>query len=1185
MLLRKLEIYGFKSFADKTDIEFGRGVTAIVGPNGSGKSNITDAIRWVLGEQSIRTLRGARLEDVIFTGSSSRRQMGVAEVSLMFDNSDGLLPIDFNEVTITRRAFRSGDSEYYINKSSCRLKDIHDLLAGTGLGRDAMAVIGQNKIDEVLNSKPEERRLFFEEAAGITKYKQRKKEALRKLEETAQNVTRVEDITAEIDSRLGPLAESAARTTQYNQMHQQLVEAQIQLLAIKLSKAKKMMDSITLQRQALTDEEIGISTDISVKETQREKLTAVLGRTEEELTGLSERVNQARTDLERTDGQIAVLNERITQAGHARQRLQEDRNHAEILQKELDHKLAAAQTALAEKSRQEVELAQQVSDATLRLNDVNDQINRYERQLEEGKEKTFDHLQEIVNERNLIAEADRDLARLNTRQGNYRQEAAEYSSQLVQAQARSAEFEKEQQALDESFAQLQHAAGAAVKAKRDIEQKLSVAVAEDRRLNAQLNEMASRFKVLHSMQQEYEGFGRGVRSVLKSQASWRKGICGTVAHIIKVEDQYVVALQIALGGALQHVITENEDLAQQAVGYLKNHNLGRATFLPLTTVKPIKPREMEVKASRLEGSLGFAAGLITCREKYNHILDYLLGRTIIAKNMEAAYKIARYTGFSTKIVTLDGEVLSPGGSLTGGSIGRRDASLLSRSNELETLSQNMEKVKQLLLEQQAEMDKYRESLATVTAQLDEHNRLRQNGEVRRAELKVLAEKSGADIHRLKLACATVTAEIEGCELERRQLTEKRAAAQCRIDGLQNRDVQHKELLQEWQQKLEKLTGQREEANAAVTDNKIELAALRQGISSLAENAGQLAADVQSATAHAQALAIEDQKLADQEKNATRQLTELSEQRATLHRLIAETQDHHRQLYAVKLETLSSAQQADRELKELRRKHDDLQRRLHEVEIMSTKYTYEVNRCLEELKANFSYSESEIQAVSTEGDPSHIAAAIARLETAIEDLGPVNHAAIEEYEKLKERHDFLQSQYNDLMKAKEYLSAIIGDIDRTMAKQFNAAFQEINTYFSDIFVQLFGGGKAYLQLSEPANLLETGIDVIVQPPGKKLQNLVLLSGGERALTVIALLFAFLSYRPTPFVVVDEIDAALDEANLRRFSKFLRDYSQNTQFIVVTHRKGTMEAADVMHGITIEEAGISHLVSVKFTEKAG
>lgn len=1185
MLLRKLEIYGFKSFADKTEIEFGRGVTAIVGPNGSGKSNITDAIRWVLGEQSIRTLRGAKLEDVIFTGSSSRRQMGVAEVSLVFDNSDGLLPIDFNEVIITRRVFRSGDSEYYINKSSCRLKDIHDLLADTGLGRDAMAVIGQNKIDEVLNSKPEERRLFFEEAAGITKYKQRKKDALRKLEETNQNLTRVEDITAEIESQLGPLAESAARTSRYNQMHKELVEAQIKLLAIKLSKAEKMMESIKLQQQVLADEKIGISTDISLKETQREKLTVALSQTDEQLASLSERINQAKNDLERIDGQIGILNERIKQAGHARQRLQDDRSQAQTLHSELENKLAAWESSLSEKRRQEASLMQRVDAETVRLNDIHKLINRYERQIEEGKERTFDHVQEIVNERNMIAEVDRDLARLHIRQENYQKEANEYSNQLSQCETKLVEIESEQQELDASFTRLQRATEMLLKDKRDVEQKLTAATQEDNRLNAQMNEMASRFKVLNSMQQEYEGFGRGVKSILKNNAHWRRGICGTVTHIIKVEDQYVTAIEIALGGSLQHLITENEDIAKQAVNYLKRHNLGRATFLPLTTIKPAKSRELEIKASRMEGSLGFAASLVTCEAKYRHVIDYLLGRTIVAEDMDAAYKIARYTGFSAKIVTLDGELLSPGGSLTGGSTGRRDASLLGRNNELEALSRSIEKTKNLISEHQNDMDKYRTSLAAIIEQIAEYDRLRQESEVRQAELKVLADKTKADINRIKLAQATIAAEIEGCLQERQQLKEKHAVAQRRVDELQNRDVEHKGMLQEWQQKLRELLIQKEEVNAVLTDNKIKVAALKQDISSITQNISQLVSDRESAASRVQALAVEEKELAEQEENAARQLVELSEQREKLVRLVASSKENHQQLYAAKLDNLHSAQQLDRELKDLRRKHGDIQGRLHEVEIMSTKYTYETNRCLEELKEKFSYDELQIRAVSKEGNLSEIAAAIKKLEAEIENLGPVNHAAIEEYERLKERYDFLQTQCNDLIEAKKYLSSIISDIDRTMAKQFNTAFQDINTYFSDIFVQLFGGGKAYLQLSEPANLLETGIDVIVQPPGKKLQNLVLLSGGERALTVIALLFAFLTYRPTPFVVVDEIDAALDEANLRRFSKFLRDYSQNTQFIVVTHRKGTMEAADVMHGITIEEAGISRLVSVKFTEKAG
>lgn len=1185
LLLQRLGLYGFKSFAEKTDIEFGRGITAIVGPNGSGKSNITDAIRWVLGEQSIRNLRGAKLEDVIFAGSSGRRQSGIAEVSLTFDNSDNLLPLEFNEVTITRRVFRSGDSEYYINKSACRLKDIHELLADTGLGRDSMTVISQNKIDEVLNSRPEERRSIFEEAAGITKYKHRKKDAMRKLDDTAQNLTRVADITAELETQLGPLAESAARTTSYNELYSELVICQSSLLLNRLSKAEKMVEIAKHEQQSLIDDELKLSTAVNVKESEEEGLRADITKADDNLSTLLANINKATTELERLDGQAAVLRERISQAEYSQTRLIEEKASGIEQLSDVNDKIIQATAASEEKQEQITSLRQMLADKTQEYDTLTSLIRSYERQIETEKEKTFDHLQELVTHRNTINATERELIKLNTLTTGFLDEQSDYKAQMSLAQTNHLNITSEIKALAAAISDNDIKLDILEKDKLSLEKTLDSLLLHERQLTNQLNENKSRLKVLNHMQQELEGFGRGIKSVLKSTAAWKNGICGAVTQIVKVDQKYITAIEIALGGALQHIITEDENTAKKAINYLKEGRLGRATFLPLNTIKPSPRRDCELTAANSSGSLGFASELVDCDAKYRRVIEYLLGRTIIANNIDTAYELAKHSSFSVKIVTLDGELINPGGSMTGGTVNRRDASFLSRNKDIESLHAKINGIEHSLLQLKNEVTTNEKTLVDLLKQIQSALEYRQQSEVRRAELIVHNDKIKADINRLALGEETLAAEIQGCQVERIQLEKKLIDTKNAVTRLENRDLAHKQMLEEGRNKLTQLNTQKEELNQELTVQKIKLSALEQKVASIQENHKQLSEYALILNNKQDSLTEEQTKLENQITIARAELDEITTSRTVLINQKAGMEVEYKTGYARKLEIVTSAQKLDKDLKELRRKHADLQNRLHELELLSTKYDYEITRCIDELSDQYSLTKVEALKLYRADDPSQLAKDAKRLQSTIDELGPINPAAVEEYAKLEERRKFLQTQYDDLVDAKDYLSSIIDDIDKTMGSQFKDAFHKINDYFGEIFVKMFGGGMAQVRLTDPDNLLDTGIEVIVQPPGKKLQNLVLLSGGERALTVIALLFAFLTYRPSPFVVVDEIDAPLDEANLRRFSSFLRDYAANTQFIVVTHRKGTMEAADVMHGVTIEEAGISRLVSVKFNEKAG
>lgn len=1185
MLLRKLELYGFKSFADRTEIEFGSGITAIVGPNGSGKSNITDAIRWVLGEQNVRNLRGAKAEDIIFAGTTKRRPLGVAEVSLIFDNSDGKLPLDFNEVTITRRVFRSGDSEYFINKSSCRLKDIHELLFDTGIGRDSMTVIGQNKIDEVLNAKPEERRVIFEEAAGITKYKYRKKEALRKLEETEQNLIRLNDLVAEIETQLDPLAESAARTLRHNELNNELTSCQVTLIVTKLEKAEKMVESAALERESLTEQAVVLSTKLALAENDKERMTDTLNKFTDEQSRLEQSINSAITDMERTDGKIAVMGERIEQGKYSRERLLKEITSLEQNKERLTEKIAEIKTGIERKVEQLNSIKEvQEHQAALYIA-LTEQVGQIEQRIEQAKEKTFDSIQLLVDERNKMRTLERDISKIDLQQSNREGECANYGKQLADIQEQENCLKAEQLLTTEWFAQNKQELKSLDSQKQRLEQNLQQLVVQEQKTINRYSEVKSRLNVLTSMNQEYEGFSKGIKNLLKSNHPWRKNIHGAIAEVINVAPKYVTAIEIALGGALQHIITDNDNTAKQAINFLKTNNFGRATFLPLNTVRPAQPRSNDLTAAKANGAIGLASELVECEPCYRPVIEFVLGRTVIVENIDDALRIAKQHAFSVKLVTLDGQQVNPGGSLTGGSTSRRENSLLGRTAEIESLKQVLNQIQDTLGKEQEQSNALRSELVAINQLITNANHAHQEKEVRQAELIAFVHKTETDIQRLKLSLQKVSAELTAYDQERNELSLKLQALAQRVSTLEIDDIQHKEQTVNLQADLKRLKQTREELQSTLTETKIQIAALEQDINIATATCLQYDQDNLEIEQRIVNFVEEERQIGEQLSANSNDLDQLTDLRQQIISKKGELEKQRQNIYNDKLNVMAHMQQLDRDIKDTRRKHQDVQTRLHEIEMIAAKYGYEVDHNRVELQERYSLTLSQAQELCRDESLEVLTKMIGALESELLAIGPVNPAAIEENERLQERYKFFITQSHDLVAAKEYLCSIIQDIDNTMSKQFKVAFAEINKYFGQIFSSLFGGGKAEVILQEPDNILLSGIDIVAQPPGKKLQNLSLLSGGERSLTVIALLYAFLSYRPSPFCVVDEIDAALDEANVQRFSEFLRGYTGLTQFIIVTHRKGTMELADIMQGVTMEESGVSRLISVKFMDEAG
>ncbi len=997
MQLKKLEAYGFKSFADKIEVEFDKGITAIVGPNGSGKSNISDAIKWVLGEQNVRNLRGVKAEDIIFTGSETRRQMGVAEVSLYFDN-DGSLPVDFNEVVVTRRLFRTGESEFYINKSRCRLKDIANLFADSGIGHDSMGIISQNKMDEILNARPEEKRLFFEEAAGITKYRNRKKEAMRKLDDTEGNLQRVYDILGEIENQLEPLRISAEKAARHQELQGELKSFQLAGLYHRFLELKGRRQGFDSAIQEKKDQELAAHTAVQLIEGRTARLDGEILALEKQLEALAAKRNEIHGRIEAADSEIKVLEERRRQGKANRQR------HQQLL-KEL--------AATAEEARQNVEL-----------------LEKAEAQATAKK-----------------------LAAEQTVAAN-RQRAKELRMQLMAMKGQRDELVRRQQAAERNI----HTTG-------------------------------SRVQVLERLQNSYEGFGRAVKAVLKSQQPWRRGVCGAVAELLQVPGQYVTAIEVALGGSQQNIVTEDTDTAKAAIEMLKRDRLGRATFLPLSSITVRQNRENIPTGAK--GVLGWANELAGTEPKYGKVADFLLGRTLVMDTLDNALALNRQLGQRLRIVTLEGELLSPGGALAGGSQQNRESSFLNRREEIRQLQDSLAGFEQ---ERQA-----------LTGELQQ----------------MAAEYDALDREADELASATNKLEMEKAVLEQQAIRSREQIL------LRQRELQ----------RCEKSSRQQSD----------ELAALEKELSdSMA--------------------AIGDLMEASQLEN----------------RRFAAADEEHKAVYQQRMNRLSDKKNNDKEVRVAHGRLADIQNRLHQIELDASKVDYDIEQCQQEMLSKYGLVPERAAEEAPDLEPGELKKKLRSLEHELNALGAVNPNAPQEYADLQQRHGFLSGNAEDLEKAKADLMQLIGEMEATMTKQFREAFLKINDFFGEIFVQLFGGGQAKIQLTDKENVLESGVNIMVTVPGKKTQNLSVLSGGERALTVVALLFSFLKYRPAPFSVLDEIDAPLDEANIGRFGTFLKEYAEHTQFIIVTHRKGTMESADTMYGVTIEDAGVSKVLSVKLQD---
>ena len=1185
MRLKSFSTYGFKSFAEKTEIKFDKGITAVVGPNGSGKSNISDAIRWVLGEQSAKYLRGSKMEDVIFSGSSKRRALGVAEVTVDFDNTDGTLPLDFEQVSITRRLFRSGDSDYAINKKNCRLRDIIDLLADTGLGKGSMSIISQNKIDEILNSRPEERRSIFEEAAGIAKYRLRKKDALKRLDDTAVNLTRISDIRSEVDAQVEPLAQAAAKTQQFNAFSEELRLCRLTVLLHKLDNMQAINNKLLAQKDEAANEFAQQAAAYSRKQAELAAIQRDLDKLAESYTKLQDAIKNKETTLEKLRGQQDVLTERIIQSEKAGVRLDERDKKLEeqAAERECQMQSLADEFDTVDKERIKAQLL------TEKLQGERDIENR---RLQDAKEQNtaaqsdfFADMQTLLKLRNELHQLEQEQEQRVRRRDALKksivevEEAQEKSEEqyngLLEKQARNAH---ELELLEKNYHENKQA-------KTDVQKRINEITTLQQECQRRLTEVETAEQSLTRLQAAYDGFGFGSRVVLKAQEPWKEQVCGVVAELISVEDKYVAAIETALGDGAQNIVTEDVATAKQAIKYLKGKG-GRATFLPLDNLQIKKLKDNEVLLKALPGVCGYAIDLVSCDKHVDKAIRFLLGTILVAENMDAALAAAKDSNFRIRVVTLAGDVVNVGGSLTGGSRKHKEG-YLTRNIEIKQARQKLKELHQEMLGLQEQLEEQEDNAKKLRQQEQSLNEELQQLRLRGSELKMLLEQTEQEKLRVGEKLALLLSDRKEVTNEYLGNRDKLKNLREQVSEYETKDASAKVQLEELNKQIAQYGSNVTALDNKLQDAKVLLETSTAKVQYINERMQGLDHDTLRIRDEIAANDTEKQRLQKTITACQEQKIQLKEEEETvllaLRKIMSGKDD-----FADKRSSLLNKQyDMQQEGASLKRKSADSESVLRQLELDLTRHNSDYNHAKEQLAEEYQLQEDEARRIDLsawQGKPiEELQKAERNLTVKISDLGPINAAAIEEYQAVKERSEFLRKQYDDLCIAKENLETVISDINSGMIERFQEAFAKINEYFAQCYIKLFGGGTAVLKLTEPENILDSGIDIEVQPPGKKLQSLYLLSGGERALTVIALLFALLSYLPSPFCVLDEIDAALDDANIQRFANFLREYAADTQFIIITHRKGTMEAADVMYGVTMEESGVSTLLSVKINAK--
>lgn len=1180
MYLKSIEVNGFKSFANKIVFKFNHGITCIVGPNGSGKSNVADAVRWVLGEQSAKSLRGSKMEDVIFSGTQLRKPQGSAYVAITLDNSDHSLPIDYNEVTVARRVYRSGESEYLINGTVSRLKDVYSLFFDTGIGKEGYSIIGQGQIEKILNGKPEERRELFDEAAGIVKFKKNKAAAEKSLEAERDNLSRVNDILKELEKQVGPLKEQSETARKYLAFKNELKNLDVNAFLLEIEKIRTALEEDQKRLQIVND-------DIEVNKQDYEQTKEEYEQIENTIEQLNSIIDSSKNEIhenklakERAEGEINVINQQIITLKMNDKNIHEqiDRINSQIEAGERELSEYTSQKGNLDTSTSDVEAA--LEDARRKSSDMAKYIDECQQEIENCKADIIEYMHESGTLQAKVGRYDAMLENINFRKTQLNQRLLQFKSDDAGDKKELECLEGQLEELEANVKVILAGLDQATDQLNDNQNRNKTNRELIHNTNEKLSATKSKMEALRNITERYDGYGNSIRRVME-QKQWNPGIIGVVADIITVKQEYEVAVETALGGSIQNIVTEDDATAKRMISYLKTNRLGRATFLPLNSITDRGSVRSDVLKEK--GVIGVASDLVEVDSKFNTLAKNLLGKILVVDNIDNAIAVARKNNQSLRLVTIEGELINPGGSMTGGAF-RNSSNLLGRKRELDELKEQIDNLKSTAAKAASLDEKLKAQRDQLRTDIDKFNAELQQAYLRKNTLTMSIDQVKEKLAESEKVLVSIDKEISELNNQISEINnnknsladnnkkheQMRIEAEARIDELESHSQENKDKLAE--------------ANAKVSELMIEFNSIKQRDDFIVENIRRIEIDLDK-------YREELESFTSRVESSFAEITELEDKITSIKSDIESKTIHISDNESKVAEFSEKREELQLSHKEFFAKREELSEKIAGLEKDSYKLTSIIEKNSEKSDELSSYMWEEYEITYSTAKEMRdenlpelpaLKKEIAAVKAKIKSLGDVNVNAIDDYKEVSERYEFLKGQHDDIVSAETNLVNIISELEKSMQEQFAEKFKEIQVMFDKVFKELFGGGRGALELVDTEDLLETGIRIIAQPPGKKLQNMMQLSGGEKSLTAIALLFAIQSLKPSPFCLLDEIEAALDDSNVRRFAKYLNRLTKDTQFIVISHRKGTMEAADILYGITMQEKGVSTLVSVNLIE---
>ena len=1182
MYLKRLEMQGFKSFADKTILEFRPGITGVIGPNGSGKSNISDAIRWILGEQSMKSLRGSKTQDIIFAGTQNRKSLGFAEASLVFDNTDGALPIEFSEVTITRKIYRSGETGYYINKTACRLKDVIELFMDTGIGRDGYSIIGQGKVDEILSNKSEDRRHIFEEAAGIVKYRARKEETEKKLEQTKLNLLRINDIIIEIEGNLEPLQLQSDKAKKYLNLKEELKNIEIGLFIYNIDKYKKDLEALA------QDEDIMKST-LNQEEGKLEKIKILKEELKDEIDEITTKIEEMQNIGFESQKKIEQCNSNINVAEAKIQSNKEiaERNKIEI--SELQEKIASLKSDIEQKESRKSNLKENKAKFENELKEKEEELAKLtaklsskELEMEEIKkiiEKNTDRKYELQAE---ISKKQANIENLEKRKNQLNQEISSQTLEIDRIRIKKEDIAREFNETESNRNNILKKIEEIRKQKNEITTKIKEFEIQIANLTNEMRMKTSRYNFLVETEKEKEGYIKSVKSLLidcEKAKELGKGMHGVLANIIDVPKEYQTAIEMCLGASLQNIVTETEEDAKKLIEHLRVNNLGRASFLPITSVKGKKLDNIKGKK---DGVIGIACDLIKFDKKYEQIVLNLLGRTVIVDNMQNAIKLSKENNYSFRIITLEGDVINPSGAITGGSVAKKTVNILGRSKEIEELSKEINDIKTKISKLEKSKEEYEDSSEDVLEEAEHLEKQLQEIEISYATEKQRVESIDENIQTIRDRINKQKEEVLKSEENKKELLNSKELDEQEMSKISKENEEKQSIIDEFANSNKDSQTYIDNLNEDITDLKISVSSFNESEMSIEEMSEMINKEIET---HTKNVEIKKAQIEKDEKENIELEKQIEETKKQIEEIKFQVSNSGENIEKLKKDRVSKNEKLTKKEDEQTDEFkviEDLKAQVTKLEVKKSKIEEDITEIINKMWEEYELTPNNAGNYPMPENVQLTQRKVNNLRTDIRELGSVNVDSIEEYKNLKQRYDFMCEQRLDLESTMAKLNKVIAEMLDVMKTQFKEKFEIINKNFGEVFKELFGGGMAEVSLTDENNILESGIEINVQPPGKKLQSMLLLSGGERAFTAIALLFAILKINPAPFCVLDEIEAALDDVNVYRYAEYLKKFAKDTQFLVITHRKGTMEAADTIYGVTMEEKGISKLLSMKLKE---